>query len=64
MIEALTTARLQDLTLLLLLVFLGEQSSTGCVLEDFADTLVGFGRAFEVFVSANLLADILSLQGV
>jgi hypothetical protein len=31
------------------------------VLEDFANAVVGFGGAFEVFVSADLLADVLGL---
>ncbi len=51
---------LQNLALLLLL-FLGEQGSTGGMLKDFAHTLVGLGGAFEVFVSTNLLADVFGL---
>jgi hypothetical protein len=39
----------------------GEQSSTGSVLENFADALVGLGGALEVFVGTNLLADLLTL---
>jgi hypothetical protein len=33
------------------------------VLEYLADTLVGLGRALEVLVGANLLADVLALLG-
>ena len=33
------------------------------MLEDFADAVVGFGGAFEVFVGADLLADVLGLGG-
>jgi hypothetical protein len=40
----------------------GEQSGAGGVLEDLADTLVCLGRAFEVLVAANLLADLLALE--
>jgi len=32
------------------------------VLKDFADAVVGFGGAFEVFVGADLLADVLGLR--
>jgi hypothetical protein len=39
-----------------------QESSTSGSLEDFADTLVGAGRALEVLVGANLLADFLTLQ--
>jgi hypothetical protein len=38
-----------------------QESSTSGSLEDFADTLVGAGRALEVLVGANLLADFLTL---
>lgn len=39
----------------------GKQSSAGSVLEHLADTLVRLGRALEVLVGANLLADLLTL---
>lgn len=57
----LYTLCLQNLTLLLLWL-VGEKRCTCCVFKDFADTFVGLGRAFEVLVCANLLADILSLE--
>lgn len=34
------------------------------MLEDFPDALVGLGRALEILLCSNLLADILSLSGV
>jgi hypothetical protein len=40
----------------------GQESSAGCVLKHLADTLVGLGRALEVLVGANLLADLLTLE--
>lgn len=39
----------------------GEKSGACGVLKDLADTLVGPGRALEVLVGANLLADLLTL---
>lgn len=39
-----------------------QESSTSGSLEDFADTLVGAGRALEVLVGANLLANFLTLH--
>ncbi len=41
---------------------LGQQSSTGGVFKDLAHALVGLGRAFEVLVGINLLANFLSLE--
>lgn len=38
-----------------------QESSTGGSLKDFTDTLVGAGRAFEVLVGTDLLADFLTL---
>lgn len=52
---------LQDSALALLLACLGQKGSAGGSLEDFTDTLVGPGRAFEVLVGADLLADFLTL---
>jgi hypothetical protein len=53
-------ARLQDQTLLVLLS-LGQESSTCGSLENLANVVVCLGRAFEVFVRANLLADFVTL---
>lgn len=47
---------------LLLLLLSREKSSTCSVLKDFPDTFVGLGRAFEVLLCTNLLANILSLE--
>jgi len=41
--------------------FAGQESGSGRVLEHLADALVGLGRALEVLVGANLLADLLTL---
>jgi hypothetical protein len=38
-----------------------QEGSTGSGLEDLTDTLVGTGRALEVLVGTNLLADLLTL---
>jgi hypothetical protein len=54
-------ADLHDQTLLLLLS-LGQESSTSGRFEDLANTIVSFGGAFEVLVGANLLANLLSLR--
>lgn len=55
---------LQDAALLVLgAATARKQGSTSGVLENLVDTLVGFGRAFEVLVSTNLLADLLTLFG-
>lgn len=40
----------------------GQQSSASGVLEHLADTLVRLGRALEVLVGADLLADLLTLK--
>lgn len=39
-----------------------EESSAGCVLEDFADTLTSASRALEVHACTNLLCDGLTLK--
>ena len=51
---------LQDQALLLLLLS-GKQRSTCGMLEDLSNAFVGFGRALEVFLCANLLTDVLGL---
>jgi hypothetical protein len=52
----------QALALLDLLAGAGlEQSRAGGGLEDLADTLIGTGRALEVLVGTDLLADLLTL---
>lgn len=57
-----TKSFLQNQTLLpSLSVLLREQSRASGVFEDFADALVGLGRALEIFVGTDLLADLLSL---
>ena len=53
--------RLHDTAGLLGLVRLGQESCPGGSLEDFADTLAGTSRAFEIFVGTNLLSDLLTL---
>lgn len=53
---------LQDQALLVLLTAsAGQESSARGVLEHFADTLVGPGRALEVLVGTDLLTDLLTL---
>ena len=42
--------------------FLLEHCGTSGMFEDFADAFVGFCRAFQVFVSTDLLADIFGLD--
>lgn len=54
-------ASLQDQALLVLLL-LGQERGAGSGFEDFADTFVGLGRALEVLVGADLLADFLTLE--
>ena len=51
---------LQDQALVFLLL-LGQQGGTGGGFEDFANAVVGLGRALEVLVCTNLLADFLAL---
>lgn len=60
---AVAPRRLQDQALLAarLGLFARHESSAGGVLKDLADTLAGSGRALKVLVSANLLADLLTL---
>lgn len=53
-------AALQDEALVLLLL-LGQESCSRGRLEDLAHTMVGLGRAFQIFVSADLLANFLAL---
>jgi hypothetical protein len=52
--------RLQNQAFLLLLL-LGQECGTGCVLEHLTNTLIRFRGAFEILVCANLLADFLTL---
>lgn len=53
---------LQDQALLAFTALSRQQSSTGGAFEDFANSLVDLGRAFEVFVGSDLLADLLTLE--
>lgn len=53
-------AALQDQALVLLLL-LGQESCSRGRLEDLANTMIGFGGAFQVFICANLLAYFLTL---
>ena len=53
--------RLQDEAPLLLLL-LGQESSTCGMLEDLANTLIGLCGTLKVFVTTNLLADFLTLS--
>lgn len=53
---------LQDRALLAFTALSCQQSSTGGAFKDFANSLVGLGRALEVFVGPNLLADFLTLD--
>lgn len=53
---------LQDHATALLLALPGEQGGARGVLKHLSHTLVGLGRALEVLLCANLLADILSLE--
>lgn len=52
---------LQNQALLALSTLAGEQSSTGGGLEHLTHAVVGLGRAFEVLVSTDLLANFLAL---
>lgn len=57
-------APLQQLALALVLATVAaarEKGSAGGVLEHLADALVGLGRALEVLVGTDLLADLLTL---
>ena len=47
--------------MLALASLLGEKSSTGCVLKDLANTLVGLCGTLKILVGTNLLPDLLSL---
>lgn len=51
---------LQDRALLLLLLSREQRGARG-VLEHFPDAFIGLGRALEVFLGANLLADVFGL---
>lgn len=42
----------------------GQERGAGCVLEHLPHALVGLGRALEVFVGTDLLADFLALRCV
>lgn len=53
---------LQDSALALLLACLGQKGSAGSSFENLTDTFIGPGRAFEVLVGADLLADFLTLD--
>jgi hypothetical protein len=53
---------LQDQALLAFTALSCQQCSTGGTFEDFANSLVGLGRAFKVFVGSDLLADFLALE--
>lgn len=53
---------LQDQALLAFTALSCQQSGTGGTFEDFADSLVGLGRALKVFVGSDLLADFLTLE--
>lgn len=55
------TTSLQDGALLLALVGLGQEGSPGSRLKDLTNALVGTGRALEVLVGTNLLANLLTL---
>lgn len=59
-VGVMVLAALQDQALVLLLLF-GQESCARGRLEYLADTMVGLGRAFEVFVGADLLANFLTL---
>lgn len=52
---------LQNQALLALSTLAGEQSSTGGGLEHLTHAVVGLGRAFEILVGTDLLADFLTL---
>lgn len=52
---------LQDQTLLALSALAGQQSGASGGLKDLTDAVVGLGRAFEVFVGTDLLANFLTL---
>lgn len=53
---------LQDQALLALPTLASQQGGAGGRFEDFTNTLVGFGRAFEVFVGTDLLTHFLALE--
>lgn len=65
--QPLSQHLLQDLTFSAFLVSLatltsfGHHRGAGGVLEDFSDAFVGSGRTFEVFMGADLLADVFGL---
>ena len=61
MLPEIQPAHLQDQALLAASALSGQESSTGSGFEDFTDSLVGLGRAFQVFVGTNLLANLLTL---
>lgn len=53
--------KLHDQALLALAALAGQESSTGSRLEDLTHTVVGLGRAFEILVGTDLLANFLTL---
>ena len=53
---------LQNQALLALATLACQKSRTSCGLEHLTNTVVGLGRAFEIFVCTNLLADFLTLS--
>ena len=55
-------AHLKNQAFLTLSAFAGQESSTSSRLKHFTDTLVCLGRAFEVLVGTDLLADFLTLD--
>lgn len=62
--EAEVQAPLQDQALVLLVAPIPlQQGSTGGMLKHLSDALVGLGRALEVLVGTDLLADLLTLYG-
>lgn len=52
---------LDDQALLALAALTGQESSTSGRLKDLTHTVVGLGRAFEILVGADLLANFLTL---
>lgn len=56
------TARLQDKALALFALSLGQKGRPCGSLEHFAHTVAGTGRALQVLVGTNLLANLLALK--
>lgn len=55
---------LQNQALLALTTLAGEQCGAGSGLENLTHAMVGLGRALEVFVGTDLLADFLTLSSL